>query len=318
MNKKSKPLGVLFEDEKFRKEKELWTQQEAATRAATNPTDSAEDAAVLALWEGEVQELKGDRPTDGGGQVNIALPRFLALLRAAASPASTSLPVMNHFVSELRIIGTAGRKDQGANLRISIRITLLTSRWTTVQLLPDKFAISESLLVAPEVGMRQATHERHTHIQQAIQLIFVLIVASSTENQAFIGVRNGAHCLFGFHAGEYKIQLTGRCPYQTSRARGVIFNIPYAVLNSLEFVVPEKDCEIVATPSLAPKLVSEGTGATKLMCNVPPCSELSIQWSEKIEEQEAALEVQEVAEKEVIVTMEQFTLHSVSEGAIVC
>jgi len=305
---KSKTAGVLFEDEKFRKERVQWTQGEQDCRIVAEP----DEGGALSLWEGEVREQRGEH-TDGG-QVTVALPRFLELLRVAATPADTTQPVQNFVVSEARYSGVAGKKDHGVELRVSLRVTILTPRWTCVQLLPDKIAISNAQLVPSSSRDHSSTTSSSTTTTTS--------TASTNENRAYIGVRSGAHCLFAYyHPGEYKLQLQGRCPYQTSRARGVIFNIPYAVLNTLEFSVPERDIEIVATPCLAPKLSQETVGSsagTKLVCNIPASSELSVQWSERIEEEEVPVEQREVpVEKEVIVTVEQLTLHSVSEGAIV-
>ena len=160
-------------------------------------------------------------------------------------------------------------------------------------------------------------------------------------------MREGAYCLVARVPGDYKLQLHGRVPYATSRARGVVLSVPYAVTNTLKFSVREVDVELNAVPSISPahhvsdsplcnekyekdvlesdasdsrrrKRGSASSGAkwSTLECDVPPTRDLSVQWKERIEEEELEMQDEEV-EREVIVNVDQSVLHSIGEGIVV-
>jgi hypothetical protein len=140
-----------------------------------------------------------------------------------------------------------------------------------------------------------------------------------------VGVIDGAHCLIAHCAGDYVIQLTGICPYQTQRARGIVFAMPYAERCSLDFTVPMVDVEIVAIPCMDAMVSEGGAAASRIVCDIPPTTELSIQWSERIDEDEPAVVQQTNAttkdevtiEKETLVSCEQQLIHSIGEGTVV-
>ena len=135
-------------------------------------------------------------------------------------------------------------------------------------------------------------------------------------------------------AGEYVVRVRAQCPFQTQRARGIVFSVPYAVKNLLDFTVRSPNAEIIVYPCLSPQTTAvpapanaAGSGGassswTKLSCEVPTTSEISVQWNEKatveVDEDESEAVADEVTiTKEVIVTTEQQTIHSIGEGTIV-
>ena len=75
-----------------------------------------------------------------------------------------------------------------------------------------------------------------------------------------------------------------------------------------------------------------GNERTRVQCDVPPTTEISVQWSEKLDEDETlqpqqvesdaapvagASNVEVTIEKETIVTCEQLVVHSIGEGTVV-
>ena len=187
---------------------------------------------------------------------------------------------------------------------IEFIIQQLQDGWSCIELLPTSIVVKESKIFNINTE------------NEKIQL------------QAYIGVSeiNNFHCFYVKEKGIYNIKIQAKVAFISTRAQGIEIKLPKSVKNSLEFTVFNKDLEITAVPSLGSKLkVNEGnltlntikSCQTTLICDVPPTNLLHIQWKEKIEEEEG-IELKNIdeQEKQVLVNVEQLTLHSVGEGMV--
>jgi len=237
-----------------------------------------------------------------GGEVRLNIDEYLSLL-AKMKTLQSIKPPQNYIVSEICMKGeTKGKIDQCAQFDLDIHLQQLHDEWTCINLLPTSIVVMESNVSSP---------------------------ASETESKeefAFLGVSGGHHCLFVQKSGSYSVKLHVKVPFASSRAQGLEIRIPLAVKNSLDFLVHQNDVEITAVPSLGSSLscsnteeenltkTPQGDAWTRLSCDVPPTSHLNIQWKEKVED-EAPTSIDE-QEKQVIINVEQYTVHSIGEGVV--
>ena len=316
-----KQYKSLFEDDDYKLEKARWQSAEKRhNKTGGRFLPYQQPSSLSANQQQQQQAAQPPAPVSSSyvtdeDTIKVGLNELLRLERKAALHPSIVAPTQNFIVNEVRFVGEAqGQRELGVNLVASMRISLLSKQWTVVQLLPDKIAMSAVSLVAPSLPGGGGG-------------------SSDAGGGGYIGVIDGAHCLIADQPGEYAVTLEGVCPYQTARARGIVFSMPYAAKTTVEFTVLHGDVDLVVLPCMSAMLANDaGNERTRVQCDVPPTTEISVQWSEKLDEDETlqpqqvesdaapvagASNVEVTIEKETIVTCEQLVVHSIGEGTVV-
>ena len=235
-----------------------------------------------------------------GGEVRLGVEEYFSILSQIKKLKEEKAP-KNFIISEILMKGENKGKKY-CKFTIEFIIQQLQDRWSCIELLPTSIVVKES------------------------RIFNINTENEKIEIQAYIGVSeiNNFHCFYVKEKGIYNIKIQAKVAFISTRAQGIEIKLPKSVKNSLEFTVFNKDLEITAVPSLGSKLkVNEGNltlnkqSQTVLICDVPPTNHLSIQWKEKLEEEEG-IELKNIdeQEKQVIVNVEQLTLHSVGEGMV--
>ena len=239
------------------------------------------------------------------GQIHLQVEEYLSLVKQI-DELKRERPPCGYVISEVRLEGEVKVREaqQCVDFSVSVLLQQLQGQWSCIPILSTSVVITSSSVCAVEEGEGN--------------------MAPDKSLDAFLGVNGHHHSLYVNKKGAYMVKLHVKAPFASSRSHGVNLEIPQAVRNSLSFRMDQADMEIIATPSLGSCLTGEGDrkgrtpsgeGFTLLLCDVPPTNRLSIQWKEKVEEEELPESVSE-QEKQVIVNVEQMTTHSIGEGTV--
>jgi hypothetical protein len=173
----TKVAKSLFEDENYRKEKARWqgaeqqhqnhvlarynkkalpTTTTTTTSTTNNNNNNNNNNATTIIALQTRAPPAGARYVRSDDTIKVDLNQYLRLQRVVDRPVVP--PTNNFIVRHIKYEAVAqSHHDQGVSLRVTIQISLLTTQWNTIQLLPDKIALQQVVLQSPTTGMSTQT-----------------------------------------------------------------------------------------------------------------------------------------------------------------